>query len=169
MAENEQNRPLKVSHFAITALKALFLFPSGARGGKLTQLELDRLFSDLCIYIRRGEKVEADTQIRIAENGVIRRLNPVGEDALSPREIEDRARETYGLEETDTGTRAWYLLGKITKGKKGKKSSDRRSNQYQGESDRRIQASARPEKRPVERRPKPLCVPIVSMVAFSIL
>ena len=68
------------------------------------------------------------------------KLSEICEDALSPREIEDRARETYGLEETDTGTRAWYLLGKITKGKKGKKSSDRRSNQYQGESDRRSPA-----------------------------
>ncbi|MEE9186215.1 MAG: hypothetical protein V3U81_04275, partial [Candidatus Binatia bacterium] len=70
------------------SLKGPFFLPSDARGGKLTQLEWTGSFPRS--IDKEGEnKVEADTQIRIAENGVIRRLNPVREEALSPREIEE--------------------------------------------------------------------------------
>jgi len=83
MAVNELNRPLKVSHFAKTALKALFLSPSGARGREVDTAGIGpAFFRSLYIYKEGENKVEADTQIRIAENGVIRRLNPVGEEAL---------------------------------------------------------------------------------------
>ncbi len=44
----------------------------------------------------------------------------------------------------------WHLLGKIAEGKNGKESSDRRSNQYQGQSHRGIQTSPQIEKGPLD-------------------